>query len=340
MSDFRLAPGFEDVWRPPVGRRRSPEEMLGRAAGVGSDPRSRLSRLARRAPEVMVKVTGRTRDPGHLQAHLDYISRNAELELEGPFGARLTSPAELRDLVDDWSFAALRDPRTRANSPLSLSVVLSMPKSTDPLAVRDAAAEFAERTFGGRFDYVFVLHTDASHPHVHLTVAARGERGQRLNPKKADLEAWRQTFAEALRARGVEAEATPRRARGVTRKAERGPLRRIRERRERGGPVGRITRAAYLAAAQRAVDKASAGAAWEDAIARRQQRVRTLYLAQARILRTTGEAADIELAQAVEHFVTAMPAVETLQQRIVRELRMASNRGESERRPPGPERTR
>lgn len=44
---------------------------------------------------------------------------------------------------------------------------------------------------------------------------ALGDHGERLNPRKADLEAWRQAFAQALRDRGVEAEATPRRARGV-----------------------------------------------------------------------------------------------------------------------------
>src|SRR6185295_9660223 len=73
--------GFEEAWRPPVRpRRKTPEEVL-RAAAKGSrgGARARLARLAARTPEVMVKVTGRTRDPGHLRAHLEYISRNGEL---------------------------------------------------------------------------------------------------------------------------------------------------------------------------------------------------------------------------------------------------------------------
>ena len=112
--------------------------------------------------------------------------------------------------------------------------MLSMPAGTDPAKVRDAARGFAREVFADRFDYVFVRHTDADHPHVDIAVRALGDHGERLNPKKADLEAWRQVFAHALRDRGVEAEATPRRARGVTRKAERAPLRRIRERHETG----------------------------------------------------------------------------------------------------------
>jgi hypothetical protein len=338
VSDFRTVPGFEDVWRPASGGRRRPQTVLGKLAGAPPDLRARLARVVRKTPEVMVKVTGRTRDPGHLRAHLDYISRNGKLELEGADGARLTDREAVRDLADDWSFAAFTDARTRANSPLSLSVILSMPAGTDPLKVRDAAASFAAEVFGERFDYVFALHADEPHPHVHLTIACRGHDGQRLNPKKADLESWRQVFAQALRDRGVDAEATPRRARGVTRKAERGPIRRIRERREQGGPVGRIQRAATLSAAQRPFGAAATAGAWEAAIDRRQQRVRTLYLAQARMLRTTGEPADDALARAVETFVANMAAVETQQQILARELRTSAEQGQ--RGPSGPERTR
>jgi hypothetical protein len=47
---------------------------------------------------------------------------------------------------------------------------------------------------------------------LHLTVRALGDHGERLIPKKAELQAWRQAFAQALRDRGIEAEATMARA--------------------------------------------------------------------------------------------------------------------------------
>ena len=75
---------------------------------------------------------------------------------------------------------------------------------------------------------------DGGHPHVDLTVRALGSDGMRLNPRKADLEVWRQRFAQALRVRGVEAEASPRRARGVLLRAEPTPIRKLRERGEAG----------------------------------------------------------------------------------------------------------
>ena len=128
--------------------------------------RARLGRLVSRTPEVMVKVAGRTRDPAHLKAHLTYISRNGQLEVETPDGCRLESAREVRDLADHWSEMALAHSRRRADTPFSRSLVLSMPQGTDPYAVRDAVRAFALEAFGGRFDYVFALHTDEPHPHA------------------------------------------------------------------------------------------------------------------------------------------------------------------------------
>jgi hypothetical protein len=325
VSDLIMVRGFEDVWRPPVRPHRvRPETVLRPGGGAGGAARARLSRLARRVPEVMVKVTGRTRDAGHLGAHLDYISRDGGLELEDRDGAILSGRSDVRELAADWSAMALADPRRRANTPFSVSVVLSMPAGTDALLMRDAARAFAAEVFADRFDYVFALHTDAGHPHVHLAVRALGDHGERLNPKKAELEAWRQVFARALRDRGVEAEATPRRARGVTRKPERMALRRLGERHAAGlGPMARVRREAFREAAGAAFGTDTATRAWEAALAARQGRVRGLYLAQAALLRRSGDPADRELAEAVAVFVSAMPAPDSQRLALARQLRAA-----------------
>jgi type IV secretory pathway VirD2 relaxase len=86
-----------------------------------------------------------------------------------------------------------------------------MPAGTDGL--RDRRPRLRRGDVRDRFDYLFVLHTDVGHPHLHLTVKALEGRGERLNPKKAELEAWRQGSAQALRDHGVETEATRPRAR-------------------------------------------------------------------------------------------------------------------------------
>lgn len=324
-----MVQGFEDVWRPPVRQRVvRPRTVLRLPQAPGGGARARLERIAARTPEVMVKVTGRTRGGADLRAHLDYISRNGQLELEGPDGALLVSRRDVADLADEWSATAdLGIKPRRKDSPFSHSVILSMPAGTNEIVVRDAARSFAADMFAGRHDYVFTLHTDTPRPHVHLAICSRGYMGERLNPKKADLEHWRQTFAQALRDRGVEAEATPRRARGVTRKAERTPLRKIRDRHEAGGgPMARVRRSAYREAAAMAFQGQTDRTPWDQRIVARQQAVRTLYLTQAQLLGRSREPADRALAAKVEAFVRSMPHPDTQRLALARELRAANAR--------------
>src|SRR5260370_1313831 len=118
--------------------------------------------------------------------------------------------------------ARLADKRRRDGS-LSINIILSMPAGTDAVAVKDSARAFAIETFGYNHDYVFVQHLDDKHPHVHLTVQSLGHDGRRLNPRKADLQAWRERFAGELRLRGIAAEATPRRTPARIRKPTRTP---------------------------------------------------------------------------------------------------------------------
>jgi hypothetical protein len=328
MTDFQTVEGFEDVWRPPVRSRIvRPRAVLRPSQAAGGGARARLERIAARAPEVMVKVTGRTRDGAHLRAHLDYISRNGQLELEGVDGALIVSRRDVADLADEWAGAAIAGNPRRKDSPVSHSVILSMPAGTNEIAVRDAARSFAADMFGDRHDYVFTLHTDTPRPHVHLSICSRGHTGERLNPKKADLEFWRQTFAQALRDRGVEAEATPRRARGITLKAERTPLRKIADRHRAGqGAMAYVRRGAYLDAARAAFQGDVQPRAWERKTAERQARVRGLYLAQARLLAASPDAGDRSLARRVEAFVQAMPRPDSQRLALARELRTANQR--------------
>lgn len=168
MSDFRLAPGFEDVWRAPVRPRRVRPETVLSPGGPSDGARARLARIVRRAPEVMVKLTGRTREAGHLRAQLDYITRNGGLEAEDRDGLPLAGREGVRETGDAWAWAQAADRRTRLGAPLSISLIVSMPAGTDAIRLRDAARAFARDAFEGRHDYVMALHTDTPHPHVQV----------------------------------------------------------------------------------------------------------------------------------------------------------------------------
>src|SRR6476660_4250519 len=102
--------------------------------------------------------------------------------------------------------------------------MLSMPSGTDPLIVQRAARELAQAELSDH-RYVMVLHDHQTNPHVHLSVRAESRNGKRLNPLKADLQRWRETFAEKLRGWGIDAETSRQRTRGQVRNYE--PLWRI-----------------------------------------------------------------------------------------------------------------
>lgn len=326
MNGFRVPRGFEEALRPPVDVRRAriTATTLRVHPDAGGAPAGRLARLARRAPEVMVKITGRTRDGGHLKSHLDYISRNGALPLEGPDGELLTGRQAVRARADDWAEELAMEPGRRRDTPVSLSIVLSMPAGTEAFRLHDAARAFAADVFGDRFPYVFALHDEGRHPHVHLTVRMLGRDGERLNPRKADLQAWREGFARALRDRSVEAEATPRRARGVARKAERTPVRKMRER----FAAGQGSLPAVLASAYReALRTVGADAPWLAAIRARELTVRRALVTEALRLAESEREADRALAALVERFVRERPAPETRDE-VLRRQAVERTRGD------------
>ncbi|MCI0150063.1 relaxase/mobilization nuclease domain-containing protein [Paraburkholderia sediminicola] len=182
--------------------------------------REQLVRTLRRTSEVMVKITNKAsgaQGMGAVRRHLRYISRNGKAELEDQDGMTMLGREALHDLTDAWHLGGWGIPEESRRREV-FNVLLSMPPGTDRHAVRDAARAFAAEEFGDGRRYVFATHDDEAHPHVHLSVQVRGPDGKRLNPRKQDLQRWRERFAAQLREHGVEANATRRLARGETRR--------------------------------------------------------------------------------------------------------------------------
>jgi Relaxase/Mobilisation nuclease domain len=187
--------------------------------------------VVRRAPQVMVKVTGGGRCMKAIAAHFRYISKNGRLDIEDERGETLRGKDSLLDIADDWRFGGsfideIAEPGQRREA---FNIMLSMPRGTDPLTVQRAAREFAQTELADH-KYVMVLHDHQANPHVHLSVRAESKHGKRLNPRKTDLHRWREVFAEKLRGHGIDAEATRQATRGRSRNYE--PLWRIKAREE------------------------------------------------------------------------------------------------------------
>lgn len=285
------------------------------------DLRFRAKRIANRAPEVMVKISGHTKNSNHVLSHLHYISRNGKLELENERGEVLKSKTELKELHKEWS---QDQGKRRAKTRQTTNIVLSMPSGTHFKAVKDAARDFARIQFSQNYQYVFGLHTDDDHPHVHLTVKNLGFDGRRLHVKKGDPQQWRELFAKQLQRQGVDAEATARATRGVVKKRVKGVIRQIHDR----GLVPTVDDAKIREIIEDFNNQHKGQPArpkpWEDKIKARQTETRKNWLKVAKLLLQSPDIENQTLAKNIMDFVSTMPPLKTerheIQERLAAQL--------------------
>lgn len=314
----------EEVWRLPATVKGKDTRLSGGSRSHSSpslspDAKARLGRIVSRVPEVMVKVTGRTRGVTHLKAHLDYLTRNGKLLAETQDGEQFQDRKRLRELHDEWLLANAAEARGRNNpqAAQSVGIILSMPAGAPRDRVHDAARTWARETFAGKHDWIMVRHDDRDHPHVHVSVRAVGNDGRRLAPGPEDLQLWRERFARELRRLGVLAEATPRQARGKVPRADRSPVQQV----EKRGAKSIARQRQHGDALQAAkAPKLPQPRDWHRDIQVRQERIRKAYLEHAAEL-TQGDAADRRLARDIERFVADMPVPLTRRQAVAVELR-------------------
>jgi hypothetical protein len=209
-------------------RRRPPGDEGGGAQGVSGRTRwqgDRMTASAVRsavrdvtrpgARQVVVKITGGAKGFQAMMAHARYVSRQGKevaggrgqtLELTDEQGVRHQGAGAVRQLMEEWrtSGSYIADESTRKET---FHFVFSMPKETRAQALMEAVTQTAAELYAGH-RYAMVMHLDQGAPHVHVVVRAENREGRRLNPRKADLDRWRTTFARELQARGIDAVAT------------------------------------------------------------------------------------------------------------------------------------
>ncbi len=263
---------------PPPNKKRWLDLEPGAVKGHGFYvplPLADRLRAARRVPQAIVKVASFAQGYRAVRDLMDYISREGQLSLETQSGERLSEPMDQRSLIRDWA----KTFDQRANSRDVVHLIFSMPKGSDPEALRGTVRKVLTHHFAGH-EAVFAIHQDRAHPHAHVALQMRGIE-KKLAFRKADLHTLREVFAAAAREQGVELSATPRAARGVWRKAKRRTAHHLREK----GIVPRHVQQT----AQQAMNELKSGTApvepWEKAMARRYQIEKQAYLTEAERLR-------------------------------------------------------
>jgi hypothetical protein len=171
-----------------------------------------MLQTASRKTQAIYKISSFGKSQKKIAAHLSYISRRGQLELEDQNGDKVSSLKEQRTALDIWSEDFGDDPRSRN----TMHLVLSTPPGTNRDNALKAAKEFLESEYkAGGHEYLFVAHNDTDHPHVHVVVKMVSSYGNKLNPRKAYLNRVRQSFAEICRSHGIEVEASSRVERGL-----------------------------------------------------------------------------------------------------------------------------
>ena len=279
-----------------------------------------LDRMLRGAPEVMVKITSSARSMQRIRSQVTYLSRRGKVPIEDESGNVYLGPDATTDMLYPWAMSRHVIPETESKGTRREShhVVWSMPANTDRAAVTQAARRTAEKLFAG-YQYVMATHDDQPQPHVHMVIRTVALDGRKMNPRKADLQHWRETFADELQALGIEANATLRVHRGRTERAQSQDVQHIDERLKGRGAQSKVSKAQEQAAQDEIEGKASG---WKGRAVLDEQRKDLLhtYAEQIREL-LGGTMTDRKLGKNLAQFATNLPPVQTRHERLVREKR-------------------
>jgi len=293
--------------------------------------RRKASRVLGRKPEVMVKITGFSKSAGGVKSNLEYITRNGKVEFEDSKGGTYLGKESVKEFFNEWN-SFEREGR-KQNQRDTMKLVLSMPEGTDANNLKQAAREFLKKEFGANHEYVFALHTDDKHPHVHIAVKSLGFDQTRINPRKADIQHWRESFAEKLRENGIEAEATPKVVRGVVKKSESQIIRHIEaeeaKRKPRKSTVKESQKSEVLAEVKSGRDDPPKP--WEKAIRKNQREAQAAWLDVADELDKQNSPEDKILASRMRRYVENFPKPETATDKLKKEIKLDLRRDDLER---------
>jgi hypothetical protein len=107
------------------------------------------------------------------------------------------------DLNPSLEVAKSWESEMRSRSPRDFAhIILSAKAGTDKEAFMDAARATLAKEFAGH-EYVFVMHTNREHIHVHAAVRLLRSDGERLDPKIQHFARWRDTLAHEARERNI-----------------------------------------------------------------------------------------------------------------------------------------
>jgi type IV secretion system T-DNA border endonuclease VirD2 len=198
----------------------------GGSGAASAAQRARLWRAGQGGHAVVLKKIhrGGTHTAGQLANQLDYLFSKAEWTggniVDFDPSRKALTPEERAEIVTNWSDGWTRSPKNGHTTHL----LLSLPQHVKPATARAIAADWAAEMFesgayGDEWSYVAALHTDRSHPHVHIVVQNRGvQEGSWFYMAKDhvfNLDVMKERMATVAEDHGVKLETTSRVERGI-----------------------------------------------------------------------------------------------------------------------------
>jgi hypothetical protein len=189
-----------------------------------------------KTPQAVVKVIGYRHGSKAVRGTIEYIARidapekGEELALWRSDGELIKGKEAIAALVKEWKVDFEKSPNStfikgdnaeqikEARKPRHATHILLSadcePSDLNYMRLEKAARDFLLREFYDKgYDYVFVVHKDTQHPHVHVIVKNR-QRKLGINPRRKlklnpnDLLHLRRQFAFELERNGIEQIAT------------------------------------------------------------------------------------------------------------------------------------
>ncbi|WP_104722727.1 MobP1 family relaxase [Helicobacter mesocricetorum] len=168
--------------------------------------------MFRKNTEVVVKITSGSKNLQALSRHINYISREGNVELISNDFDRYMGEDEILEVKRIFKNEGAPIPLYKEGikeKRHTINMVFSMKEhSTTPKEkLQQATITALKRMYPNNF-FVVAFHNDTDNPHCHVCLKVADKNGKRINPRKADLANLRTEFAKALNELGIEAKAT------------------------------------------------------------------------------------------------------------------------------------
>jgi len=161
-----------------------------------SDKKSSFSK--KNPNNVVVKITGGATSSKSAGRHLDYISRNNQLDVFGQEGNKIDY-----DILQNESRRLIETDDSRSDSKKSYQMIFSTPGTNDKEILSAAILSTAQEEFKG-YEFYFSIHEDTNNTHGHLVVYRNSMgTGKRLKIGKNKLNKIKQSYNKHLNRLGI-----------------------------------------------------------------------------------------------------------------------------------------